>query len=51
MRPGLDPHAHALTYHVASQVRTVGEGGLESERKGQREGEWDGPWEGEQEGC
>ena len=38
MRPGLDPHAHALTYHVASQARTVG-GGLESEREGRQEWE------------
>ena len=51
MRPGLDPHVHTLTYHVASQARTVGEGGPESERKGRQEGEWDGPWKGEQEGC
>jgi hypothetical protein len=27
MRPGLDPHAHALAYHVVSQARTVGGGG------------------------
>ena len=54
MRPGLDPHVHALTYHVASQARTVGGGwrvsgkddkngnGRDSGRDGERESRMDG---------